>query len=234
MPTGLTFTSYQTQLVTEIPSVAENLDFLLLLAGSIDYAELSIYRDLDFLALHGDVSLGSATIGTNVIAVPSSVIIVEELYYGASHAPIAPASQAAIRAIYAGGANGPPQYFAMVGGASGATWAPSMTVLLGPAPDQSYAMTAYAVERQAPLSASNPTTFISTQLPDLFWAACMIFWAEYMRSGPGRSADPQAELSWQNEYQRILKGADREEMRKKFQSNSWQAQNPAPLAAIER
>lgn len=219
--------------MTQIPTVITDPNFVTMLPNSIDYAELSIYRDLDFLALHGPTSLGTSTVGLNTLGVSPSVVVLEELYYGPNETPITPLSQAAIRAIYAGAPNGPPQYFAVIGHAAGG-WVPSVQVLLGPAPDQAYNFIAYVTERQPPLSATNTTTFISQELPDLFWAAAMIYWAGYLKSFGSMADDPKLAISWEGEYQRLLKSANTEEMRKKFQSSNWQAQNPAPLAAQPR
>lgn len=227
MPAGYTYASYQAAVVTQIPSFINDANFVTMLPNSIDYAELNIYRDLDFLATHGSISL-TATIGNPVMALPTAVIVAEELYYGPNNTPLCPLSQAAIRAIYAGYGNGPPEYFAVVGAASGAGWAPAEQVLLGPAPDQAYALSAYVTERQATLSGTNTTTFISTQLPDLFWAAAMIFWSGYIKAFGSMSDNPQMAVSWEQEYQRILKGSQVEEARKKFAGPGGQAKFPVP------
>lgn len=234
MATGYTYASYQQAAITQIPTTLSDPNFVVELPNAIAYAELSIYRDLDFLATHGNVALGNTTIGNNLLALPSAIIVTEELYYGPSETPIPPLSQAAIRAIYAGAANGPPQYFAIIGAATGAGWMPGMQVLLGPAPDAAYALTVYATERQAALSASNTTTFISTQLPDVFWSCSMIYWSSVMKNFGAASDNPQMALAWSQEYQRLLKGAQVEEARKKFMSSGWQAQEPAPIAEQPR
>ena len=231
---GYTYDSYQQMVVTQIPTVVTDPNFVTALPNSISYAELSIYRDLDFLNAHGNVALGNATIGTAIQAIPTSVVGLEELYFGASNTPVSPMSQAAIRAIYSSTPNGPPQYFAVIGAASGADWTPGLTVLLGPAPDQTYPLTGYGWQREATLSATHPTTFISVNLPDLFWSCAMIFWNSYMKNFGAASDQPSASVSWAQEYQRLLKSANLEEMRKKFQSYSWQAQSPTPIASQAR
>lgn len=231
MPTGFTYASYQAAVTTQIPTIASDPNFATMLPDAIDYGELSICRDLDFLNMHGSVTLGPVSAGVALQAIPSSVVVLEELYYGPDNTPVPPLSQAAIRAIFAGSASGPPQYFAVIGAASGAGWTPGIQVLLGPAPDQTYALTGYGTQRQAALSASNTPTFISQNLPDLFWAATMIFWSGYNRNFGAQADDPRQALSWRAEYDRLLKGASIEEARKKFQSQGWQAQAPTPLAA---
>ena len=224
MPTGYTYQSYQNAVVTQIPSLTDDPNFQTMLPDAIDYAELSIYRDLDFLAMHGTVALGNTSVGVATVAVPSSVVVLEALQFAGT--PLTPASRDYIQAVYAGAATGTPLCFATIGAASGADWTPATAVLLGPTPNAASAVTAYATERQAPLSASNTTTFISTQLPDLFWAASMIFFAGYNRNFGQMSDDPRQALSWSAEYQRLLHGASREEIRKKFLSEQATAKMP--------
>ena len=234
MPTGFTYASFQAAIVTQIPTLVNDPNFTTILPAAIDYAELSISRDVDFLATHGNIALGNATIGTATLAIPAGVVVLESLFYGANNAPVTPASQDFIRTVYAGSANGPPEVFAPVGAASGINWTPAMQVLLAPAPDSAYAITGYGTQREAPLSAAHTSTFISANLPDLFWAASMIFLAGYNRNFGAQSDDPRQALSWEAEYQRLLKGAEIEEARKKFQSQAWGPQQPAPAATPAR
>ena len=226
MPTGFTYTSYQSAVVTQIPTLTTDPNFTTILPDAIDYAELSIYRDMDFLAMHGLLSLGNTTAHTNLQAVPSGVVVLEALYYGSSNVPVTPASQDYIRAVYAGATEGPPVCFAAIGAGSGTKWAGGVQILLGPAPDTTYALTGYVTEREPPLSGSNTTTFISLNLPDLFWAASMIFFAGYNRNFGAQADDPRQAISWEHEYQRILKGSSQEEIRKKFLSQEATAKLP--------
>jgi hypothetical protein len=228
---GFTYSSYQNAIVTQIPSFTSDPNFSTILPVAISYAELSIQRDLDFLAYHGLLSLGNTTSGNNLIPVPSGVIVTEAVYAGASNIPLIATSQDYIRSVY-GGVSGYPEYFCPIGAASGATWTPAVQILLGPTPNSAVPLTGYVTQRQAPLSASNPTTFISLNLPDLFWAASMIFFAGYNRNFGAQSDDPRQAISWSAEYQRLLKGADQEEIRKKFMNQGASAKMPAePVGA---
>jgi hypothetical protein len=230
MPTGLTYTTYQSAVATQIPTITSDPNFTAMVPVSIDYAELSIYRDLDFLALHGSLALGAATVGINTQAVPTGVVVLESLFYGTNNVPATPASQDYIRTVYAGASNGPPECFAVTGAATGAGWVPALQVLLGPAPDQTYTLTGYGTERQAPLSATNTTTWISQNLPDLFFAAAMIFWSGYNRNFGAQQDDPRQAVSWLEEYCRILEKLNREETRKKFMAQDATARIPQQRA----
>jgi len=230
MPIGYTYESYQAAVVTQIPSLVTDSNFQVMLPNSIDYVEVSIQRDLDFLAMHGNIALGNATIGANTQAVPLSVVVLEMLYYGPTDIPVTPASSDYIRTVYAGAANGPPLYFVTEGAAGGSGWMPGVQVLLGPAPDAAYALTGYGTQRQAPMSASNPEPFIWQNLPDLAWAAAMIYWSGYKQAFGAMTDSPQMPMSWSSEYKRLLQSSVVEEARKKFQGQGWQAQAPTPIA----
>jgi hypothetical protein len=223
-PTGFTYTTYQSALVTQIPSLASDPNFQTILSVCIDYAELSINRDLQFLVMRGSLPLGSTTGGTATVSVPTTVVVLEALGYGAAVTPITASSRDYILSVYGGATQGPPKYYAAIGGASGADWVPAQAVLLGPVPDQAYPITAYCTQRQAPLSATNTTTFISQNLPDLFWAASMIYLAGYNRNFGAMSDDPRQAVSWEAEYARLLKGAQVEEASKRFRADGSSVQ----------
>lgn len=234
MATGLTYTTYQNAVVTQIPTLVSDPNFQTMLPLSIDYAELRIYRDLDFLQLHGTVALGNAVIGTALVSVPDTVIVLESLFYGPNSIPVTPASQEYIRTIYAGAANGPPSEFAIIGAAAGSDWVPATQLLLGPAPDNTYALNGYGTQRETTLSQAYPATYISTFLPDLFFAAAMVWWSGFAKNFGAQADDPRMAMSWEQQYQLLLKGAGVEEARDKFQSQAWAAQAPAPVATPSR
>lgn len=234
---GFDYTSYQAAIVTQIPSLVSDVNFQTILPVAISYAELTICKDLDLVSNHGMIDLGLATIGVETQPIPDGVVVVEQLYYGPSRLPVTPASLDFIKAVYAGAVTGPPRNFMVIGGASAPVvtdpleWTvPAMQVILGPAPDLAYALTGYGTERPATLSAANPTTFISTMLPDLLWSASMIFWSGYSKNFGAQSDNPQQAISWKAEYDRLLKSSMIEEARKTFRSQAWVAEAPTMVA----
>lgn len=262
MPTGFTYDTYVAAVKTQIPTIVSDPNFQTMIPVAIDYGELMIYRDLDFLVMHGDVTLPNTSIGGTRVTVPNSVIVLEDVFCGAFLTPMVPVSQQYLRMVYAGAPQGAPVDFAVIGSlnttitpaqylldgfgnpvldgfgnpivtsvASTETTPPGWQVLFGPASDQVYSLTGYGTQREPALSVAYPQTFISTYLPDLFWAATMIFWSGYNRNFGAQSDQSSQAVAWLQEYQRLLKGADTEEMRKRFASNGWQAQVPTPLAA---
>lgn len=78
------------------------------------------------------------------------------------------------------------------------------------------------------------STFISTYLPDVFIMASMIYISAYQRNFGKLNDDPQMAVSYESQYQALLKGAVIEEARKKFEASAWTSQGPAPVATPTR
>ena len=74
MTTGLTYTTYQTQ-VAEMAVVSQtDPNFVAILPAMIDYAELRIYRDLDLLA-SVTTATQAMTAGTRAVTFPQFVTV---------------------------------------------------------------------------------------------------------------------------------------------------------------
>ena len=97
------------------------------------------------------------------------------------------------------------------------------TFIVGPWPDQAYTIEYIGTIRPAPLSSTNPTTFLTTYLPDIFIAASMIFGTGYQRDFGAQSDDPQAAQSWEQQYMKLFASSNFEEMRKRWAGGAWSA-----------
>ena len=64
--------------------------------------------------------------------------------------------------------------------------------------------------------------------------ASMIFISAYQRDFGRQSDDPQMAMSYEAQYNALLKGATVEEFRKKFESVGWTSMSPSPVAAPTR
>lgn len=105
------------------------------------------------------------------------------------------------------GAPGQPfAYFAMID---------HTTAVIAPTPDQAYAVEIVGTWRPAPMSATNPRTWLGDNLPDLFFAACMVEACGYQRDYGAQSDDPKIAQSWEARYVALRQGAISEEMRRK-------------------
>lgn len=244
MTTGLSYdgsvagtTSYVTQIATLAVVEENNPEFQIILPQMITYAENRMYRDLDFLFTSIATTAYGLTAGSRQIAVPAGTFVVPEqinVLVGSSNpdlatrVPLLPTTKEFLDAVYGSGAvanRGVPQYFVPFD---------DYTFLVGPYPDQSYTCEIIGTYRPDSLSATNPTTFISLYLPDLFIMASMIYISAYQRNFGRANDDPQMAVTYESQYQTLLKKADLEEDRKKFEAAAWSSQEPSINATPTR
>lgn len=235
-------TSYKTQIATMAVVAEDDPAFLTILPQMIVYAELRMYRDLDFLFTSGSTTAYSLTVGSRSINVnadtfPYGTLVVPEQINvitpsGTSNpdlgtrVPLLPTTKEFLDAVFGGSSNtGTPQY-----------WVPfdDYTFLVGPYPDANYTVEIVGTYRPASLSATNPTTFISLNLPDLMIMASMIYISAYQRNFGRANDDPQMAVTYESQYQTLLKSASSEENRKKFEASAWSSQSQSPYATPTR
>jgi hypothetical protein len=235
-------TSYITQVATMAVVPETDPAFLTILPQMIVYAELRMYRDLDFLFTSGSTTAYSLTAGSRILNVnadtfPYGTLVVPEqinVLSGsndpdlATRVPLLPTTKEFLDACYGSGAvanRGLPQY-----------WVPfdDYTFLVGPYPDQSYTVEIVGTYRPSSMSATNPTTFISLNLPDIMIMASMVYISAYQRNFGRANDDPQMAITYESQYQTLLKGAMGEENRKKFEAAAWSSQAASPSATPTR
>jgi hypothetical protein len=256
MTTGLTYSTYVTQIATM--AVVDPLDtaFETILPQMITYAENRMYRDIDFMftstSLHGtsfvltpgnrNLSF-SINLASNSDAAEGTFVVSEQINLltdAAGNAatttnpdacvrvPLLPTTKEFLDAVYGSSltANrGKPMYFVPFN---------ETLFFVGPVPDQAYPVEVVGTYRPNSLSSTNTTTFISNYLPDVFIMASMIYISAYQRNFGRANDDPQMAVTYESQYQALLKGAMVEEARKKFESTGWSSQSPAPAATPSR
>jgi len=244
MTTGLSYdgsvagtTSYVTQIATMAVVDAADPAFQIILPQMITYAENRIYRDLDFLFTSIATTAYGLTAGSRQISVPAGTIVVPEqinVLVGSSNpdlatrTPLLPTTKEFLDTVYGSGAvanRGVPQYFCPFD---------DYTFLVGPYPDQNYSCEIVGTYRPDSMSATNKTTFISLYLPDLFIMASMIYVSAYQRNFGRANDDPQMAVTYESQYQALLKSAMMEENRKKFEAAAWSSQSPSSVATPTR
>jgi len=236
---GLTYSTYVQQIATMAVVSATDPNFTIIIPSMIDYAELRIQRDLDFLSTQISNSSYAFTSGNNILTIPTSSFITLQTFevingLGVS-TPLLSVAKEYIQNVYgSGGANGLPQYFAVYGGDSATTGTTSQNIIVGPTPDSAYSLRLTGTVRSASLSATNTTTFISVYLPDLLIMASMIYISAYQRNFGRQNDDPQMAQSYESQYQALKAGALVEENRKKFEAAAWTSYSPAPTATPMR
>jgi len=246
MTTGLSYAgtvagtnSYIDQIATMAVVQVNDPAYVTILPQMITYAENRMYRDLDFLFTSVSNTSYACTIGSRSIAVPAGTFVVPEQINiitpagttnpdNGTRVPLLPTTKEFLDACYGSGLSanrGVPQYFAPFD---------DFTFLIGPYPDAAYQVEIVGTIRPASLSATNTTTFISLYLPDLFIMASMIYVSAYQRNFGRANDDPQMAVSYESQYQALLKSALMEENRKKFGAAAWSSQSPSVVATPTR
>lgn len=210
------------------PSFLEQLPYWILAA------EDRICRDLDLLSTYVEDETGLLSANRRTFILPTDIgtfqvlTTVRVVLPGPPIAPqpaLTPISREAMDQFYPGdGAVGNPSVPKY--------WCPNdqLTILVGPAPDQAYQALLWGTQRPKPLSATNTPTFISTWLPDLFHAAEMVGVMAWQRQFSPQADEAQGAISWNAEYERLLKSADVEECRKKLSAQGWSSRQPSAVA----
>ena len=256
MTTGLTYSQYVTQIATMAVVAETDPAFVTILPSMVTYAENRMYRDIDFMftstSLHGlsfvltpgnrnlsfDINLASnldAQAGTFVVSEQIN-LLTDASGNAASttnpdacvRVPLLPTTKEFLDAVYGSSltANrGQPQYFVPFN---------ETLFFVGPVPDQAYPVEVVGTYRPNSLSATNTTTFISQYLPDVFIMASMIYISAYQRNFGRLNDDPQMAITYESQYQALLKSAIVEEARKKFDAAGWSSQSPATVATPTR
>jgi hypothetical protein len=227
-----------------------------MLPNIISYAELRIYRDpdLDFLATRTADTTQKTTFGNRQVPIPSQIIVVESVsiimpagaipttlgivptIFGVTRIPLIRASTEFLDALW------PIESQVLTPAPYQTYWSiydqqetgPASAIKIAPTPDGFYFCEFRGTFRPAPLSVVNQSTFLTTNLPDLFLAASMVFGAGYQRDFGAQSDDPKLAQSWENQYTLLKRGAAVEEARKKAQSTDWSAMAPTTVAAPAR
>lgn len=236
---GLTYNTFTTQLATFLVVPVAQPEFVIALPMIIDGAEQWCYRDVDFLSTVVTDDSAALTAGNRNFNLPSAdgtFVVVENINVitpagttdpeAGTRNTLLPATKEFLDSLYPSvTGSSVPQYFGMV---------TQGKIIVGPWPDAAYQIEVVGTQRPAALSASNQSTFLATNLPDLFFAAAMVWGASYLKDFGAAADDPKLAVTWQSTYDRSLKSAEVEEARKKFTSQGWSSKEPAPLATPPR
>lgn len=239
MVAGYTYNTFTTALANFLVVPVGQTEFVSALPSIIENAEQWCYRDVDFLQTIERDSSGALTAGNRNFSFPTSIgrfVVVEDINVitpagqtdpdQGTRRQLLPATKEMLDALYPNATgSGVPQYFGMI---------KQDTIVVGPWPDGNYQVEVVGTIRPATLSNSNQTTFLSVNMPDLFFAAAMVWGAGYLKDFGASADDPKLAVTWQAVYDKSLKSAEIEEARKKFTSQGWSSKEPAPLATPPR
>ena len=207
-----------------------------ILPAIITDAEQRIYRELDFLATRMPDSSLSFAANNRTLTIPTEIIIVQEVNVitPASTAPAAglrnPVQPVSLNYLNftwpqetGVGATGVPN----IGSMQDAT-----TLIVAPTPDAAYRVEFVGIFRPAPMSSTNTSTYLGTNYPDLFLAACMVFALQFQRDV--RADQPELIVNWEAMYTARRQSVMEESSRQKWQSTGWSALQTAPLSTPQR
>jgi hypothetical protein len=211
-----TYTSLVAAIAVEMEADTSDSNFQAILPTLLDDGEQRLYRELDLLASIVTVT-GTLTANNRLFALPTGsghILVVESINIidgGGTRHPLTKATRDGINFLYptdtAPSSPSYPKDFARID---------DLSVMIGPAADQAYTAEIAATIRPAPISAANPTTFLSSYLSDLLFAAVMISAAGYMREFGSQADDPKMAVSWESQFQEKLASAKKEELRKSY------------------
>ncbi len=239
---SLTWSQFTTQLANFLVIPVSDPNFVIALPSIIDDAEQLTYRDLDLInTVFRDSSVALTASNRNFAeaANPNGngpFLVTQQLNvitpFGTTNPdlgtrnPLLPVAKEVLDVLYPSSTgSGVPVYFAPIN---------QNNFIVGPWPDQGYTVEVVGTQRPAPLSVSNTTTLLSVYFPDVFLNAALIMGAGFLKNFGAAADDPQSGVTWQSKYDKSLKSANIEEMRKKYQSEAWSSSSPTPLATPPR
>jgi hypothetical protein len=196
-----------------------NAAFVAAVPTIIETAELRIYTDLQLLGTVVTDASGLTTPNTRSFTLQTpaggsgkwAVVQSINIVNGGVRTPVIKCSREVIDFMH-------PDDIALPGSIPN-IWAPvtDMTVLLAPSPASALNVEIIGNIHPLPLSEDNPTTYLSTQLPSLFFTAAMIGASGWMRNFGAQADDPKLAISWSGEYDKMLPAFQGEEQKRKFQ-----------------
>lgn len=244
----MNYSTYVQQIATLAVIPPTDPNFTSIIPEMINYAELRIQRDLNLFAGQTVNTSYSCTVNSQTVEVENAdFITIQSVSISPAsgmHTPLLPVTKEYLQYVYpVNSTTGKPQYFSMdstnivttTGGGANANGLPSFTIRLGPIPDSAYPLTINGTLHTKPLNGTdNTSTWISTYVPDLFIMASMVYISGYQRNFGRASDDPQMAVSYESQYQALLKSAIVEEARKRFEAAGWTSMAPPVVATPGR
>lgn len=239
MPQVTTYALWLSEIARLTQTSPSDPGLLALLPGATDYAELRCYRDLQLQRNVTRDSSTTLTANSPNFTAPSAFIVVQSLNFitpvatqpdAGTRNPVRIVNKEFLDVIWPTRApqatpNNVPKYAAPI---------TDLTFVFAPTPDAAYVVEVIGTERPAPLTAANPSTVLTTLVPDLFVAASMIFLSGWQRNFSSAGDEPSMAVNWEQQYKVLLDGCKGEELMKAFASAGWTAQQPVPGAMAPR
>lgn len=238
----MNYSEFVTAIATITAYSPTDSNFVAILPDAIQYADNRIFRELDMISEDFRDSSASTTALNRNFTLPTAlgtfqVITGINVITPASTAPESGARNQCTMAsldvldrIYPSTTGaGVPSLYSYFSQATGQTG-----IIFAPWPDDTYRVEVIGKIIPTALSASNPTTFLTLYLPDLYIAAAMVFMSGFMRNYGAGADDPKQAMSWEQQYVQLRDSAATWEARKRGAGASWSPRQVEPTAQAQR
>lgn len=235
---ALNYTTFVSDLANMITVPVTDTAYIQAIPRIIDDAEQRLYRELDLLSTVVRAT-GPLTAGNRNFTLPTTsgrFVVVEQMNVITPEGvtdpdlgtrnPLLPVAKEYLDFAWNSSAGaGVPTLFAPI---SQQEW------ILGAWPDAAYTIEVVGTIRPAPLSDTHQNTFLTDYLPDVFFAAALVFSAGYQQNFSAMGDNPAQGMTWEQHVKPLIESAKGEELRKRFASNAWSSKAPSPLATPPR
>ena len=219
--------------ITDATSSAPSTDpnFNAMIPAVIDYTEGRIQNDLDLINNYVTDNSGVLSPNSRLFTLPTTTynwVVVSQINLivgGVSKGPLLNTTKEFMDFAY-------PSEAALGSPCYPQKWCPfnNKVIFVGPAPDLAYGIEVVGNADVPKLSSTNTSNWITLNLPELYMNASMVMWCAYQRNWGGQSDDPKMAVSYESQYQTLLKAADGQEVRKSFRSAGFTARQPSALS----
>jgi len=231
------YTQWLAETANLLGTLTTNANFLIEAPNAIDYAEQRIFRDVDLLTTVTTDATQSTVANSRNVSIPAAFFVVNSVNLitpagsapdSGKRNPLTKVSEDFLDLMWPSSAGAAlPTLYALRN---------QQQLIVGPWADTNYTVEYVGTQRPTPLSQANPTTFLTTNIPDLFLAATMIHLTGYQKNFGAQADDPRSAVSWETQYMKLLDGAKGEELRKRYRGTTIilpsgvQAAAPPPAA----
>ena len=198
--------------------------FIAMFPLATSYAEDRINQEIPFLGNRHTVSAAAATTSgvpdiawTAFVSAGATLSVPEQLSIvnGGTNVPYDSVSYDFIKRFWPVPATTVAPSLAWQGGRY---WAVKDTtsLIVAPTPDAVYSVLMTGLYNPVPISSGNPTTYLSTNYPDLLEAGCLVYLSGALTRNFGAQSDePRQAVSWEQQFQNLLGPARDEERRRR-------------------
>lgn len=233
----MTYAEFITAVAALCAIEEDDANLLAIMPQAIADAEGRIYNDIDMMAMRTRASSHLLASGNrNITLADGEFLTVDRISIltpagstspdSAARVPLTATTPEFLDEVYnSASVSGQPTYWAIRDATS---------IIVGPWPNGDYTTEVSGTRRPDALSATNTTTPLSRDMPELLVAAAMVFLTGWQKNFGAQSDDARMAVSWEAKYQASLAGWRGQEARKKLEAAGWTSRPPAAAAGAPR